>query len=440
MQSAYEDIDLGEEPVIVPNCGHLMALSSMDGHMGMSDYYNTEGTLVMSLKPMPETFSLQAFKTCPMCRGPLRDIKRYNRIVRQLLLEQATKKFIIWANSEYKPLVDRLFEEENQFRLDLYEADDLLQQFARTGESSGASLRERLDLHKSTEYQVERLRRYPILKERYKVLFRLRNDVAKFLRKVSEEEQPFGHVFDMIQDVRRREGVQATMHIDRNVFQFRSRMLATSLLIRCDLALMSDFMTLRQSGLKKKAQLSWVLNDLNADFSKNRDMCEQLLSESKDRDQPMLQVEALLFHARWSILERSVTMSAEQPAETIRTSAKDRLELAEEICKKNPGSIRGMIEQVEQVRKMLNDEAFYTVVDSKEKRQVYEAMAREFGGTGHWYTCANGHPFTVGECGGPMQTSTCPQCGAPVGGQSHRPAEGVTRNDEFDREFGRLTI
>jgi len=35
-------------------------------------------------------------------------------------------------------------------------------------------------------------------------------------------------------------------------------------------------------------------------------------------------------------------------------------------------------------------------------------MAREFIGTGHWYTCLNGHPFTVGECGMPMQTSIYP--------------------------------
>ena len=33
MQSTYEDVDLDEDLVIVPNCGHIMTLSSMDGQM-----------------------------------------------------------------------------------------------------------------------------------------------------------------------------------------------------------------------------------------------------------------------------------------------------------------------------------------------------------------------------------------------------------------------
>jgi hypothetical protein len=38
----------------------------------------------------------------------------------------------------------------------------------------------------------------------------------------------------------------------------------------------------------------------------------------------------------------------------------------------------------------------------------------------HWYQCPNGHPYFIGECGGAMQESRCPDCGAPVGGTSHR--------------------
>lgn len=54
---------------------------------------------------------------------------------------------------------------------------------------------------------------------------------------------------------------------------------------------------------------------------------------------------------------------------------------------------------------MLKDTPFYISVDNEEKRQAYAAMAREFTDTGHWYTCLNGHPSTVGKCGIPMQTS-----------------------------------
>lgn len=39
-----------------------------------------------------------------------------------------------------------------------------------------------------------------------------------------------------------------------------------------------------------------------------------------------------------------------------------------------------------------------------------------------------------------MQTSTCPQCGVPIGGRSHQAVEGVTRATELERGLGRMAI
>lgn len=56
-------------------------------------------------------------------------------------------------------------------------------------------------------------------------------------------------------------------------------------------------------------------------------------------------------------------------------------------------------------------------------------MGGGFTGQGHWFTCPEGHVYVITECGGAMQTSSCPECGAVIGGQSHalhasnRPAE-----------------
>nr|XP_057905202.1 E3 ubiquitin-protein ligase rnf213-alpha isoform X2 [Doryrhamphus excisus] len=40
-----------------------------------------------------------------------------------------------------------------------------------------------------------------------------------------------------------------------------------------------------------------------------------------------------------------------------------------------------------------------------------------------WYYCANGHPCTVGDCGQPMQTYHCLDCGVLIGGIDHNPVE-----------------
>ena len=37
-------------------------------------------------------------------------------------------------------------------------------------------------------------------------------------------------------------------------------------------------------------------------------------------------------------------------------------------------------------------------------------------GSGHWYECPNGHPYVIGECGGAMEKSVCPECKSVIGG------------------------
>ena len=86
---------------------------------------------------------------------------------------------------------------------------------------------------------------------------------------------------------------------------------------------------------------------------------------------------------------------------------------------------------------MLRDATFYAPVTNMEMAAVYAAIAQSFQGTGHWYYCANGHPFTVGDCGMPMQTARCPQCGATVGGMDHQAVAGVTRAIDLEAEFHR---
>ncbi|CAB5361032.1 unnamed protein product [Rhizophagus irregularis] len=50
----------------------------------------------------------------------------------------------------------------------------------------------------------------------------------------------------------------------------------------------------------------------------------------------------------------------------------------------------------------------------------------------HWYQCPNGHPYTIGECGGAMVMSRCPDCNAPIGGGDHRLTTGNRINSDFE--------
>lgn len=80
----------------------------------------------------------------------------------------------------------------------------------------------------------------------------------------------------------------------------------------------------------------------------------------------------------------------------------------------------------------------YTEVTLTETKAVFAAMEAEFGtgpGPGsygsHFYYCPNAYMYTIGECGGAMVESTCPECGATIGGTSHNLAAGNTAATHF---------
>ena len=56
---------------------------------------------------------------------------------------------------------------------------------------------------------------------------------------------------------------------------------------------------------------------------------------------------------------------------------------------------------------------------------------RGYTGQGHFYKCPNGHPYIIGDCGGATQVSTCPECGACIGGSQHQLTTGNTQAVEL---------
>ncbi|VDI09955.1 Hypothetical predicted protein [Mytilus galloprovincialis] len=68
----------------------------------------------------------------------------------------------------------------------------------------------------------------------------------------------------------------------------------------------------------------------------------------------------------------------------------------------------------------------------KEKQMIKRAMKNEFMGSGHWYKCKNGHYYSIGECGMPMEKIKCPQCGVPIGGVDHILTDDNERAMDFE--------
>ncbi|XP_067416155.1 NFX1-type zinc finger-containing protein 1-like [Emydura macquarii macquarii] len=75
-------------------------------------------------------------------------------------------------------------------------------------------------------------------------------------------------------------------------------------------------------------------------------------------------------------------------------------------------------ESLQQLLEKIEEQFPAAELPLSEAERVMVTEAMQFG-RGHWYRCPQGHLYTIGECGRPMQQSSCPECGAAIGGQNH---------------------
>lgn len=68
-------------------------------------------------------------------------------------------------------------------------------------------------------------------------------------------------------------------------------------------------------------------------------------------------------------------------------------------------------------------------ITDEEKVMILKAIGLN---KGHWYKCPNGHVYAIGDCGGAMQQSKCPECDAAIGGTNHNLIQGNAVATEMD--------
>ncbi|KIW23323.1 uncharacterized protein PV07_11531 [Cladophialophora immunda] len=394
---------------------HRRTTVSMDGQMEMSKHYTTDGAEV-SIIDSSIPFSKDELKVCSSCRGPLRTISRYGRIVRRGPIDDATKKFITSANQQFLPLYESVHQHQA----------DLAGSFKDVPSLGNKMNTDKLTLSGGRKEQIKLILKLAHGK-RYSSIAKTRNRIMKYLQQVGVEEQPFKRVWDMVQFARRQGKTNSDVEFDHTVVQTSQTLQGESLLLRCELVILSDFLATFGSSLQ----------DVN--LESNRVDCLKVLAAAREARQPAVEVEAHTFYAQCCLAERTYS-SRSDILMALSKEATEHIDAAKEVCDLHPEPTRHVVGEVKTVEGMLESSTFTTVVNDAEWRLVINAMASGFRGSGHWYTCANNHPFTVGECGMPMQRARCPQCGAPVGGQDHTPAEGVRRATDLENRFSDLRL
>ncbi|KAH7090017.1 AAA domain-containing protein [Paraphoma chrysanthemicola] len=443
MFKPYKDIDLDTDPCIFTSCGHVFTIDSLDGTMGMQDHYQVDPLTgrYTGLKTSAAPFSNNDSKPCPECRGSLRNLARYGRIVRRAMLDESAKKLTTWSNRRHEDLATRLA----NFEGELMGSADLPRKVNQI-----------IILVGSIESQMMNIKRLKTTK-RYGRMYTLMAEITEFARKVSKDEQPYQVVHDLVEVARRRATPAPISKFDFNSteIQLRDHLQASNLLSRSYLILLGDIIRVHEKTPAGNR------GSLHVDFLENRFLCEKVITEAVESKSICQEAEARVHWAKFAAMECGTIEAMEevddsellQKLHVLREGAKTHLNIVVSICTQravttttkriltpfertderddmpqDPMNI--FIDEAAEVRRMLSES-----LASSEMGMVVRAMAKEFRGIGHWYRCANGHPFTVGECGMPMELARCPECDSGVGGQSHRPTEGVTRAADIEERL-----
>jgi hypothetical protein len=453
MFAHYEDQDLDQDPCIFPDCGHFLSMSNMDGVMELKRHFtmNEDDIPVPTAVSTESTpFKMSDIQRCPTCRGSLRNIGRYGRIVRRGMLDEATRKFISWSMGELSRLTTRCIAE--QARLE-------------ATPKTIARVQDMIPVHEGSLTTSPRLKLLRTMNhwagnDRYKPSITLWNVIKNLIDRVKVSEQPLQRVADLVTHVRRQQAkhLAATSHspdqenpngmpefrIDKSEIQYGSYLKSVALQLRCEVNIVTDFMQLVQHSATLAAEFG-QRPDVKLDFKAHRKDCEAFIDLATSKSMPRLIVDGHICFANFCAfaLNNETSGASEEVAGVQNAALKEEgrahITAARTILEKHPSlpaeMLTAEIDAVE--RRLTTDEPFYEPLTAEELRTVAAAMAADSGpwysGTGHWYTCANGHPFAVAGCGLPMVEARCPECGAVVGGQDHVPAEGVQRAREIDQ-------
>ncbi|KAK6514827.1 hypothetical protein TWF506_007189 [Arthrobotrys conoides] len=350
---------------------------------------------------------------CPGCRAPFTTSVRYNEVVKKYQLQNCIRQFTLASHNRLMGIIHDI----NAFQ-------DYLEKSRE-------------------EFKLTDMKQ---IKARYKAFPGLSVTIKKYNFQVIEEEQPYHRVYELTVSACRKYGITADEY-NPSVVQYRFGIEGAYQELRlilskiCDM----DIIASRASVPIEKKKALWKL--IASNTSSTVLNCDKLVQICKERKHQLIEVQARIALAKFVTLH--IKHRDEMEKEEDKISDADAADIKEDIVKDldeclkicdTVTTCKGLKSEVEETIKSVRGGTFYSTVTNKEMKQIYDAMTREFGGTGHWYVCPNGHQFTVGECGQPMRIGTCNECGAQIGGQSHVSVQGVTRDTGLDVRMQNLSI
>lgn len=357
--STYREHDLSEEPVLVLDCGHMFTLSTLDGHVALTQYYREDGPVEFSRVP-----------TCPDCRTPITSTQRYGRPVKKAMVDTLMQRYILLS------------------RRGMDSANTKLQALERRLADSAKAF--------SDPEKVQ-------LKQ-----------IANGIRRLTTKLPPTQQVYEASAAAAQRMGTPADVARD---IVMRPPPIGICLeakvyLVKANILLIKSQLesVLKKGPMDEKAKL--LVNKMEVHL---REIQSAAVESQHQQVAAFAACELATFLATVSFRMQG---SAKQNEIAVKVRA-----LCEHLETHPLLSIRDRYrDETARLRRLV-----VTGLSAEEIREVIHAMGSgmsalyDYGsGAGHWYTCPNSHVYYIGNCGGAMQESVCPECGAGIGGMSYQ--------------------
>lgn len=365
---------------------------------------------------------------CPDCQNPVRQYctQRYNRVVNRAVMDEMSKRFLVSGQEGLQHLVLRISELEQELEGSM---EELLQAIRQEAQDTEIPPREAAEITRKVSVRHAKSRR-------------IAEEIVIFQYKSVGRNQPSQKLHDAVISATRRlpvEAMIANLEVNHAVplvsRDQRVTLGARLIQLQAHCCIYTDSyeitQKLKSSSTYSKVTIPGKQPDKTAKtFFED---CNVLIDDCHKANLPKFIVETSIYYAKVARAYESYSRSIRTGADKISAhtdAARVLLEKAEQLCEQRFQNADNLRTLVQEWLKVLRKEC-YEEVTAKELANIKAAMVSGPRGiathSGHWYNCANGHPFAIGECGMPMELARCPECGAQVGGQGHRAVAGVAR-------------
>ncbi|KAH9865451.1 hypothetical protein J1614_009035 [Plenodomus biglobosus] len=431
MMTRYADLDLNESPIVVLGCGHFFTTETLDGHVGLKDVYKQD-PMTGTFNSISETAELApSIPQCPKCRSPVRQYvtQRYNRAINRGVIDEISKRYIVNGQQQLQQMEIKLRKLESSLNKS--------RKFLFPASKSG------LDIAKTLDH---------VFAGRYGEAINLINDILALQRSMATQHEPAQKLHQAIvyaksQDsslkaAMRNLSIDSSMAASPGPSDLRVTYGARLLEIKVRGLLLEEKFevasNIRSNFPNSQTSLNFRGGSITEKAGLYLDSCQKLVADCIAESLPKIAVEATLYYARIAQLFGSSGLAADTDranAKAYRDTSKHLLKDAKQLCENKFRDSDALHQAIVYTTEMLSKD-FYETVSKAEMDMIKQAMVSGKGDiathSGHWYKCAKGHPFAVGECGMPMELARCPECGNPVGGQNHTPTAGVTRAENME--------